>query len=252
MSNIKIGEIRYNTYGTPMRIVKIKDNYIVEIEFLDLHNVHKDVLYQNFVSGSIKNPYDRNVRGVGYYGEGEYKSVDKNNPYVKKAFQIWSTMLDRCHREENRSMFPSYENCLVCDEWHNYQNFRKWYDLNYYEVGTERMHIDKDILYKNNKVYSPETCLIVPQRINMLFMHKPNKYNLPNGIRPSDSGKYVVRYNHRHLGTFETIEEAAIAHDKAKKEAIIDVANEYRKQIPDKVYQALINWIPDYIDYSEE
>ena len=249
---MKIGEIRYNNYGTPMMIVEYVNSDNITIEFLDVHRVRKKTTYSNFRMGSIKNPYDRNVRGVGYYGEGEYKAVDKNNPYVKKAFQVWSTMLDRCHRESNRDMFPSYENCLVCEEWHNYQNFRKWYDANYYEVGTERMHIDKDILYKNNKVYSPETCLIVPQRINMLFMHKPNKHGLPNGIRPTDSGKYYTKYNNKTLGTFDTLEEAAIAHDKAKKEAVIEVANEYKDKIPDKVYQALINWIPDYIDYSEE
>ena len=50
---------------------------------------------------------------------------------------------------------------------------------------------------------------------------------------------------------FDTLEEAAIAHNKAKKKAVIEVANEYKDKIPDKVYQALINWIPDYIDYSE-
>lgn len=71
------------------------------------------------------------------------------------------------------------------------------------------------------------------------------------GVKPSNNGKYSVRYNHKHLGTFNTIEEAAIAHDKAKKKAVIEVANEYKDKIPDKVYRALINWIPDYIDYSE-
>lgn len=251
MSRAKIGEIRYNTYGTPMKIVKIKNNSMVEIEFLDVNNIHKEVAYQNFVSGAIKNPYDRNVRGVGYYGEGNYKAIDRNNPYVKRVFQVWSTMLDRCHRESNRDMFPSYENCLVCEEWHNYQVFRKWYDENYYEVGTERMHIDKDILYKNNKVYSPKTCLIVPQRINMLFVHKPNKYGLPNGVKPRAKGKFEAQYNGKSLGVFDTVEKAAITHDKAKKEAIIKIANEYKNSIPIKVYEALINWIPDYIDYSE-
>lgn len=113
------------------------------------------------------------------------------------------------------------------------------------------MHIDKDILYKNNRVYSPDTCLLVPQRINMLFLHRPNKYNLPNGVKPEKNGKFSVRYNHTHLGTFRTVEEAAIAHDKAKKKAVTEVANEYKDKIPDRVYQALIDWIPDYIDYSE-
>ena len=139
----------------------------------------------------------------------------------------------------------------VCEEWLNFQVFAKWYNENIYQVGTERMHIDKDILYKNNRVYSPQTCLLVPQRINMLFMHKPNKYNLPNGIKPTCGGKYEARYNHKYLGVFNTVEEAAIAHDKEKKKAVIEIANEYKDKIPDKVYQALINWIPDYIDYSE-
>ena len=41
---------------------------------------------------------------------------------------------------------------IICDNWQCYQAFRKWYDDNFYNVGTERMHIDKDILYKNNRV----------------------------------------------------------------------------------------------------
>ena len=62
-----------------------------------------------------------------------------------------------------------------------FQNFAKWFDDNKYEVDG-RLHIDKDILYPNCKIYSPETCLLIPQRINMLFLNKPNKRGLPNGI----------------------------------------------------------------------
>ena len=80
----------------------------------------------------------------------------------------------------------------------------------------------------------------------MLFMHKPNKYGLPNGIKPSCNGKYEVRYNGKHIGTFNTIEEASIAHDKAKKIAITEIANEYKNDIPTQLYKALINWKPDY------
>ena len=105
---MKIGEIRYNNYGTPMRIVEYVNSDNITIEFLDVHKFRKKTTYSNFRMGSIKNPYDRNVRGVGYYGEGAYKAVDKDNPYVKKAFQVWSTMLDICHIESNRDMFPTY------------------------------------------------------------------------------------------------------------------------------------------------
>ena len=246
---MKIGEIRYNKLGTPMRIVEIRSNEDITIEFLDLHNMKKKTTYSNFKNGGIKNPYDRSLKGVGYLGEGEY--MTGRSPYDRRVFGIWIGMIDRCYNENIREKYKAYSDCLICDEWQCYQNFRRWYDKEFYNVGTERMHIDKDILYKNNRVYSPNTCLLVPQRINMLFMHKPNKYGLPNGIQPTDSGKYYSKYNGKTIGTFDTVEEAAIAHDKEKKKAVIEVANEYKDKIPDKVYQALINWIPDYIDYSE-
>ena len=246
---MKIGEIRYNKLGTPMRIVEIRSNEDITIEFLDLHNMKKKTTYSNFKNGGIKNPYDRSLKGVGYLGEGEY--MTGQTPYDRRVFGIWIGMIDRCYNENIREKYKAYSDCLICDEWQCYQNFRRWYDKEFYNVGTERMHIDKDILYKNNRVYSPNTCLLVPQRINMLFMHKPNKYGLPNGIQPTDSGKYYSKYNGKTIGTFDTVEEAAIAHDKEKKKAVIEIANEYKDKIPDKVYQALINWIPDYIDYSE-
>ena len=31
------------------------------------------------------------------------------------------------------------------------------------------MELDKDILFKGNKIYSPSTCIYVPHRINSLF-----------------------------------------------------------------------------------
>ena len=204
---LKVGEIRYNSFGTPMKIIGYEKMDKITIEFLDLHKFQKITTYSN--------------------------------------------LIDRCYNEEVRSKYAAYSDCIICDSWQCYQVFRKWYDDNFYNVGTERMHIDKDILYKNNRVYSPETCILVPQRINMLFMHKPNKYNLPNGVKPSSNGKYEAKYNGKYLGVFGSVEEAAIAHNKEKKKVIIQIANEYKDQIPVRVYDALINWIPDYIDYSE-
>ena len=249
MSDSRLGEIRYNTFGTPMKIIEYRSHGDITVEFLDQYRIQKNTTYSNFKIGQVRNPYDRNVKNVGYMGEGKYTS--DGSQYIRRVFGVWVGMLERCYSEDMRHKYPAYEHCIVCDEWHNYQNFREWYDSNFYQVGTERMHIDKDILYKNNKYYSPKTCLIVPQRINMLFMKKPNKYGLPNGLQPMANGRYSARYNGKHIGNFDTVEEAAIAHDKAKKKYITKIANEYRDKIPDKAYQALINWIPDYIDYNE-
>ena len=52
-----------------------------------------------------------------------------------------------------------------------FQEYGQWFDDNYYEIKGERMALDKDILVKHNKIYSPETCIFVPQTINCMW-HK--------------------------------------------------------------------------------
>lgn len=245
-TNSKLGEIRYNTFGTPMQIVEYNAFNDIVVEFLDLHRVRRKTTYSVFKAGNIRNPYDRSAYNIGYLGEGKKKTYGKH----RGMFIIWNAMIERCYSEELREKYPTYENCYVCDTWHNYQKFASWYSRNYYNVGNERMHLDKDILYKNNNIYSPETCLIVPQRINMIFTKRKGANGLPAGVIEKNNGKYEAQYNNKSIGVFETIEEAAIAHDKRKKEIIIDVANDYKDKIPEKVYNALINWIPDYIEYS--
>ena len=237
---MKIGEIRYNKFGTPMRIVDFTRHDDVTIEFLDLHKMKKKTTYSNFKNGGIKNPYDRTIRGIGYLGEGEY--MTNQSLHERRAFGIWCGMIDRVYNEEKRSKYETYSDCIICDEWQNYQIFREWYDKEFYQVGTERMHLDKDILVKGNKFYSPDTCLIVPQRINMLFLQKPNKYNLPSGISPMANNRYRADYNGKKVGNYDTLEEAIQAHDNEKRKAIKKVADEYKQVIPDKVYKALLAW----------
>lgn len=152
-------------------------------------------------------------------------------------------MIRRCYDLNKKELYSAYfGKCDVCEEWHNFQNFAKWYEDNFYQVGTERMHIDKDILFKDNRLYSPETCILVPQRINMLFMKKPNKAGLPTGIKKAGRGKYDAWYNEEFLGKYDALEDAVIAHDNKRKEAIKAVANEYKDVIPERLYVALINW----------
>ena len=125
----------------------------------------------------------------------------------------------------------------MCDEWHNYQNFAKWFEENRYEVN-ERLHIDKDILFPRTNIYSPETCLLVPQTINMMFMNKPNKRGLPNGIVQYKSG-YLAKYNHQQLGIYPTVELAYEAYSNEKEKAIKELAETYKNIIPKRVYDAL-------------
>lgn len=147
-----------------------------------------------------------------------------------------------------RKKHPTYQEVVVCEEWHNFQNFAKWYYENYYEVNGERMELDKDILYKNNKVYSPETCFIVPQRINNLFVKTNAKRgSCPIGVHEHKNGTYVVqcefnKERKRYLGCYQTKEEAFYVYKHEKEKYIKEVAEEYKGLIPNELYNAMYNY----------
>lgn len=235
-----LGEIRKNKFGTPMKIIQYNTRDNIYIKFLDENGYETYTTYQNFKKGQIKNPYDRTVYGVGYIGNGCYKSKDENDRKTPE-YTTWNNMIQRCYVEEYIKTHPAYGDCIIIDEWHNFQNFAKWYHENFYDVGEGRMHIDKDILMKGNRLYSPERCLIIPQRINMIFMNKPNSQGLPNGINKMKSG-YRAMYNTKYLGIFKSVEEAINAHDTEMRIHIKSVTEDYGDKLPSKVRMALLNW----------
>jgi len=123
--------------------------------------------YETYSTSSninVKRVKDRllpTVFGVGYIGGTEYKSsVDGKKT---KEYIAWKGMIMRCYYYKYKELNPTYKGCYVCDEWHNFQNFAKWFHDNY----ISNCHLDKDIKIKGNKVYSPDTCLLVTQYENL-------------------------------------------------------------------------------------
>lgn len=243
-SENKLHEIRNNKHGTPMEIIGYNIQSDMRIKFLDQYGYETNTTYSNFIKGQIKNPYDKTIYGVGCLGEGKYKAYMKGVHIQTKKYTAWQNMLCRCYHEKDRHLHATYEECIVCDEWLNYQNFAQWYDDNFYDVEDgKRMHIDKDILCKGGKIYSPETCIFVPQRINMLFMKKSRitDSDLPTGIRRTSTG-FIAEYNTKYLGNYESLEEATTEYEKEKRMHIKELANEYRDRLPPYVYSVLLAW----------
>ena len=186
----KIGEKGINTFRSKMIIVKYRNAHNIDVFFPQYDCVVRNKQYTTFKNGKIKCPYERRYYGVGYLGEGNYK-VCENGKHTK-VYKTWHSMLERCYSDKCQEKNPTYKNCSVTEEWHNFQNFAKWYSENFYEIEGERMCLDKDILVKHNKIYSPETCMFVPITINSLFVKRDSKrgYN-PIGTT-STNNKYVV------------------------------------------------------------
>lgn len=246
-----IGEERCNNFGTSMKIIDYNSNDDITVEFQDEYHFIKKAIYANFIRGCVKNPYDKTLYGIGYIGHGKYKpSINKQNT---PAYNQWVSMLERCYCEKRRYRTMSYVDCNVCSEWHNFQNFAEWFYENRYECG-ERLQVDKDILVSGNRTYSPQTCILVPQTLNTMFINRPNNRGLPNGMYKIKDG-FSVKYNHENLGVYKTIAEAYSVYSQKKKQEIIKVANTYKNIISPKVYQAILNCefkIENDVNYTKQ
>ncbi len=167
----RLGETRLNNMGSSMCIIKYINYSNIIVQF---KNGYIDqTTYGNFIHGSVKNPYDISVYNVGYIGIGNY-STSKNGDHTKQ-YDYWNQMLRRCYDKQFQERQPTYKGCIVSEEWHNFQNFAKWFDENYYEIEGEKISLDKDLLKQNNKIYSPNTCCFLPQGINVSLVSSKNK-----------------------------------------------------------------------------
>lgn len=147
------------------------------------------------------------------------------------AYRKWNAIFQRCYSESLHKKQMTYVGCSVCDEWLYFSNFREWYENQYKEEGWE---IDKDLLFPGNKIYSPETCIMIPRKINS-FM------NDSVGLRGSGVigatwdgviGKYRARCNNpftgkrEYLGSFITELEAHLAWKRRKHELACCLADD--------------------------
>lgn len=251
--NYRIGEVSYNKQGTKGEIIQYDKNYNhITIKINDDDNEILETTYDKFQKGLFKSyKYSKIINGIGILDmpKSEFRNTDR------KCYNMWRGMLERCYNPSPK--YVAYKDCTVCDEWKKYSNFSKWFRENYYEIDGEIMALDKDILHKGNKIYSPNSCCIVPQRINSLFINWKNKKDndIPTGIRLRDNGKYYVKTQIGGLnddlfpsGTFDSLEEAFEYRKAQKLLGIKLIAEKYRNYIPTSVYDAIINWKVEFDD----
>lgn len=179
------------------------------------------------------------MNGIGYRGSEE---TDLHS----EAYTKWSDMIHRCYNEKFHKRQPQYEGHTVCEEWLNFSNFNVWYEKNKY--GDRILDLDKDILFKGNTVYGPDTAVLVPHAINTLFLTgKQGRGDYPIGVFfDTDKGKFRAGMSFMgkqiKLGTFNSADEAFLRYKEYKEDFIKDIAEQYEGKIPDKVYEAMLNW----------
>ena len=248
MINIKInriGEKNINKQGIEMTIIHYRNCSDIDIQFSD--GTIANTTYYYFLKGSVPNYNIPSYLGIGYLGYGKYKSR-KNNTKTDEYIK-WGSMLTRCYSEKLKER-RNYIECTVCDEWHNFQNFAEWYnDHKYYLPDVDVLDLDKDIKIKGNKVYSPDTCILIPKRLNSIILNRHNDRGKEciGVFYNHKTGKYIsscnmLNSNQRYLGSFNTEKEAFDIYKKTKEHEIQLVLELYKKYLPIEVYNAILNY----------
>jgi hypothetical protein len=126
-------------------------------------------------------------------------------------YKTWRCMLQRAYCEKWSAKYLTYRDCSVYKDWHYFTNFKSWMEKQDWE-GKE---LDKDLLVKGNKTYSPNTCVFLTRRVNHFFTDR----SATNGLYPAGvyfekkRGKYKAQCvdfegNRLCLGEFDDPNEA--------------------------------------------
>jgi hypothetical protein len=178
--------------------------------------------------------------------DGSWQMWVKRGLYTYSG-QRWCSLQTRCN--PNNKIQQSRGRYFGCEnKFKGYDSFVDWMrrQIGY---GTMGWCLDKDILIKNNKIYSPETCLLLPHELNCLVLSR-NKLRgeYPVGVYyQKDRKKYSAQINFgpnnkKHLGSYCTPEEAFYVYKTAKEGYIKERAEEWRDRIDVRAYNALMNY----------
>lgn len=194
------------------------------------------------------------VHGIGVKGMQYPAWKDGKNT---REYVTWEGMLNRC-TQKYWDKFPTYIGTICSDSFKSYSYFYEWCQK---QVGFGNKdengkiwQLDKDILIKGNKLYSEDTCVFVPQRVNYLLI----KSNSTRGEHPigvskhSKCERFTACCNSdgklTYIGSFRTPEEAFMAYKEFKESSILSVAENYKDKIDRRVYDALLKYVVELTD----
>jgi len=168
----RLGEERLNKQGCSMKIVEYNKSSDIVVEFQDKRQARIKSTYREFTNGSIKNPYHPTIYGVGMRGN---KYPARPNGKVCREYYTWRNMLYKCYDDEYKEKYQTHFNAVCCEEWLCFENFYEWIhkqsNAENFLKGNNWI-LNRNIIVKDNDIYSPETCCLVPQNVNRLFMEQ--------------------------------------------------------------------------------
>lgn len=227
MSKFSIGSVHEVKAGK-LEVVEQISSSKVKVRFIDT-GYEREAQTAHIEVGSVQDRLRKSVNSIGFLGVGNYPT--RIDGKLTPAYAKWKSMLERCYpqSESQRLKYVDYSDCSVSSDWHNFQNFAEWFNSHKFDSDWQ---LDKDLKIAGNKVYSSDTCLLLPSDIHHLFNvgHGQKKLdaNMKLGVSVA-GGFYVATFKGKELGKFKTPWEAYSEYCKAKSDALKTALKEYRK-----------------------
>ena len=79
--------------------------------------------YGRFLNGKIKSHFSPSIYGNGIIG---LETIQDKNHNILDSYMCWASMMTRCY-SKNPKRYLSYKNCIVCEDWIYYSNFKSCY-----------------------------------------------------------------------------------------------------------------------------
>jgi len=240
---IQVGDRFSPKQGGECEVVSINGSRKIGIRFLDEKRHEYEVASHNLIRGDVKNPYRPSVCGIGFSGVGRHGAWMDGK--LSPVYLRWVNMMKRCYEVGGGGLNSSYDDCSVHPDWHNLQSFGDW-ACSQPNWGREEMDLDKDLLVRGNRIYGPDTCLLIPRRLNYLLVRRPKSKGLPVGVhRVGERFEAKCRSadsTYASLGRFSCPDEAFAVYRAYKESVIRLVAEEQKDRIDPRLYEALMNY----------
>lgn len=192
------------------------------------------------------------IYGVGIndadYPVYVYEKLNGKNKIIWRCpfYSRWCDMLKRCYSEKYLKTGGTYKGCFVCEEWKRFSNFKAWMETQ----DWQNKQLDKDLLLKGNKVYSPDTCVFISIEINLFISEKlENKSKYKTGVSiNNETGLYRAKCND---GTGRTVSLGSFKEEETAHKKWLSYKLELAKilaasQTDERVAKALIERYENY------
>lgn len=183
---------------------------------------------------------------IKYLGKGIY-----NTSTNLKEYYIWKNIFNRCFNLNYiTTQNQIYKTVDIIDEWCNFQNFCQWYlDNSKWNIFGYDLEIDKDILVNINhletKIYSPETCLLIPSELNC-YLICDSPYSSIRIFKNKNNYSYQAMIvllegeKKRIYKSFSTFKEAKIYYAQEKYKDWIKLINKF--ELPNNLREILLQY----------